>query len=83
MKRALTGRRPVRSTADYDFEIRHTFLKDNIWGADLTDMQLITKCNKGLCFLLCIINIFKMYVCSFSLKYKSIKIPNAFSKTFR
>ena len=23
---------------------------DNIWGADLADMQLITKFNKGICF---------------------------------
>ena len=25
-------------------------LTDNIWGADLTDMQLISKVNKGICF---------------------------------
>ena len=23
---------------------------DNIWGADLADMQLISKCNKAICF---------------------------------
>ena len=27
--------------------------KDNIWGADLVDTQLISKLNKGLRFLLC------------------------------
>ena len=27
--------------------------KDNIWGADLADMQLISKFNKGFKFLLC------------------------------
>ena len=27
--------------------------KDSIWGADLADMQLISKLNKGLTFLLC------------------------------
>ena len=27
--------------------------KDNIWGADLADMQLISKFNKGFRFLLC------------------------------
>ena len=32
--------------------------KDNIWGADLTDMQLISKFNKGFRFLLCVIYIF-------------------------
>ena len=32
--------------------------KDNIWGADLVDMQLISKFNKGFRFLLCIIDNF-------------------------
>ena len=36
--------------------------KDNIWGADLADMQLISKCNKGFRFLLCVIDIFSKYV---------------------
>ena len=31
--------------------------KDNIWGADLADMQLISKFNKGFRFLLCVIDI--------------------------
>ena len=35
----------------------HAAFKDNIWGADLADMQLISKCNKGVRFLLCIIDI--------------------------
>ena len=30
---------------------------DNIWGADLADMQLISKFNKGIRFLLCVIEI--------------------------
>ena len=30
--------------------------KDNIWGADLADMQLISKFNKGFRFLLCFID---------------------------
>ena len=30
---------------------------DNIWGADLADMQLISKFNKGICFLLCVLDI--------------------------
>ena len=35
---------------------------DNIWGADLADMQLITKFNKGICFfLLCVIDSFSKY----------------------
>ena len=35
--------------------------KDNIWGANLADMQLISKFNKGFRFLLCAIDIFSQY----------------------
>ena len=31
----------------------HSAFIDNIWGADLADMQLIRKFNKGLRFLFC------------------------------
>ena len=34
--------------------------KDNIWGDDLADMQLISKFNKGF-RLLCVTNIFSKY----------------------
>ena len=37
-----------------------TFI-DNIWSADLADMQLISKFNKRLRFLLCIIDIYSKY----------------------
>ena len=36
--------------------------EDNIWGVDLADMQLISKYNKGIMFLLCVIDIFSKYV---------------------
>ena len=36
-------------------------LKDDIWGADLADMQLISKFNKRLRFLLCVIDISSKY----------------------
>ena len=39
----------------------HSTFKDNIWGADLADMQLISKFNKGFRFLLCVIDIFSKY----------------------
>ena len=35
--------------------------KDNIWGADLADMQLISKLNTRFRFLLCVIDIFSKY----------------------
>ena len=39
----------------------HAAFKDSIWGADLADMQLLSKCNKGIRFLLCVIDIFSKY----------------------
>ena len=32
-----------------------------IWDADLADMQLITKFNNGIRFLLCVIDIYSKY----------------------
>ena len=55
--------------------------KDNIWGADLADMQLISKFNKGFRFLLCVIDIFSKYAWVVPLKdKKSITITDAFQK---
>ena len=34
---------------------------DNIWGADLADMQLISRQNKGYRFLLCVIDLYSKY----------------------
>ena len=39
----------------------YSSFKDNLWGADLADMQLISKFNKRICFLLCVIDIFSKY----------------------
>ena len=44
--------------------------KDNIWGADLADMQLIRTFNKGLTFLLCVMDIFSKYAWVVPLKDK-------------
>ena len=44
--------------------------RDNIRGADLTDMQLISKFNKGYRFLLCVIDIFSKYAWVVPLKDK-------------
>ena len=35
---------------------------DNIWGAYLADMQLISKFNKGFRFLLCVIDNYSKYL---------------------
>ena len=39
----------------------HLSFIGNISGADLTDMQLITKFNKRICFWSCVIDIFSKY----------------------
>ena len=50
-------------------------------GADLADMQLISKFKKGICFLLCVIDIFSKYAWVVPLKNKKgITITNAFQK---
>ena len=48
-------------------------------GADLADMQLISKFNKGFRFLLCVIDIFSKYAWVVTLKdKKGVSIVNAF-----
>ena len=55
--------------------------KDNIWGAHLTNMQLISKFNKGFRILLCVIDIFSKYAWVVPLQDKKvITISNAFRK---
>ena len=57
----------------------YSSFKDNIWGVDLADMQLLSKFNKGFRFLLCVIDIFSKYAWVMPLKdKKGISIVNAF-----
>ena len=52
-----------------------------ILGADLPDMQLISKYNKRIRFLLCVIDIFSIYAWAVPLKdKKGATIANAFQK---
>ena len=54
---------------------------DDIWGADLADMPLISKFNKEFCFLLYVIDIFNKYASIIPLKdSKCVAIANAFQK---
>ena len=55
--------------------------RDNIWGADLADMQLLSKYNKGIKYLLCVIDLFSKYAFVIPLKKrKDVSIVNAFQK---
>ena len=57
----------------------YSAFKDNIWAADLADMQLISKFNKGFRFLLCVVDIYSKYAWVVLLKdKKGITIVNAF-----
>ena len=58
--------------------------KDNIWGADLAHMQLISKFNKKFRFLVCGIDIFSKYAWIIPLKdKKGVTIVNAFQKILK
>ena len=60
----------------------YSSFKDNIWGVDLADMQLISKYNKGIRYLLCAIDIFSKYAWVVPWKgKKGVSIVNAFQKS--
>ena len=62
----------------------HAAFKDNIWGADLADMQLLSKYNKGIRFLLCVIDIFSKYAWVVPLKdKKGVSIATAFQSILK
>ena len=62
----------------------YSTFKDNIWGADLADMQLISKLNKGFRFSLRFINIFSKYAWVVPLKdKKGGSIVNVFQSIFK
>ena len=58
---------------------------DNIWGANLADKQLISKFNKGIRFLLCVIDIFSKYTWVIPLKDKKVImiIENAYQEILK
>ena len=62
----------------------YSSFRDNIWGTDLADMQLLSKFNKEFRFLLCFIDIFSKYAWVIPLKdKKGISIVNAFQKILK
>ena len=57
----------------------YSSFKDNIWGVDLADMQLISKYNKGIRYLLSAIDSFSKYTFVVPLKdERGSTIVNAF-----
>ena len=62
----------------------HAAFKDNIWGADLADMQLLSRYNKGIRFLLCVIDIFSKYAWVVPLKdKKGVSIVTTFQSILK
>ena len=64
------------------FEKRKVYsqFKDNIWGVDLADMQSLSRKNKGIKYLLCVIDLYSKYAFVIPLKdKKGISILNAFN----
>ena len=62
----------------------YSAFKDNNWAADLADMQLLSRYNKGIRFLLCVIDIFSKYAWVVPLKdKKDISIVKAFQIIFK
>ena len=62
----------------------YSAFKDNIWGVDLADMKLLGKYNKGIRFLLCVIDIFSKYAWVVPLKdKKGISIVKAFQSILK
>ena len=58
--------------------------KDNIWGGDLADMQSLSRKNKGIKYLLCVIDLYSKYAFVIPLKdKKGISIVNAFDKIIK
>ena len=59
----------------------HSPFQDNIWGSDLADIQLMSKFDKGIRFVLSLIDIYSKYALAIPLKdKKGITITNAFRK---
>ena len=62
----------------------HAAFTYNIWGVDLADMQLLSRYNKGIRFLLCVIDIFSKYAWVVPLKdKKGISIVKAFQSILK
>ena len=59
----------------------YSSFRDNIWGVDLADLQSLSKYNKGIKYLLCVIDFFSNYAWVVLIKVKTgVRIVNAFKE---
>ena len=64
-----------------DLKKVHSSCIDNIWGADLINLKLISKLKKGFRFLLSVIDIYSKYAWVIPLKNKKgITVTNVFQR---
>ena len=80
---ALQLTEELRKPIHRNFKRRTVYsrFKDNVWGGNLSDMQLISKFNKGFRFLLCTIDVFSKYAWVVPLKdIKGVSIVDTFQK---
>ena len=64
--------------------LKNSQFKDNIWGVDLADMQSLSKKNKGIKYLLCVIDLYSKYAFVIPLKdKKGISVTNGFNKIIK
>ena len=62
----------------------YSSFRDNIWAADLADIRLLSKFNKGFRFLLCVIDVYSKYAWVIPLKdKKSVSVVNAFQQVLK
>ena len=56
------------------FEKRKVYwsYRDHIWGFDLADMQSLSKCNKGIKYFLCAVDLFSKYAWVIPIKDKKV-----------
>ena len=59
----------------------YSYFRDHIWVVDLADMQLLSKYNKGIKYLLCAMDLFSKYAWVVPIKdKKGTSMVNAFKK---
>ena len=71
---------PIKGFKIYCQKILLTYAsyKTKIWGFDQADMQLITKYNKGVRYLFCVIDTFSNYPWFVPLKHTKKELPKYF-----
>ena len=86
IKQNLQLAKELRKPIIRNFKKRTVYsgFKDNIWGADLADMQSLSKYNKGIKYLLCAIDLFSKYAWVIPIKdKKGVSIVDAFQNILK